>query len=220
MAKPLRTRTRSGRLASVFSTVTSRHLHSVIASLSVLFEDLRIELNGMSAEDLGRLDECGKTYRELYFTRRSIATLHEFSQLLHELNAIPEFERIRSTFDPTVERAWSRAVRYFGKYDRYVKRLRNNVGGHFGRAAGEEAIKHLLPDASGCLEVRFFQTGGGAKLGFATELAATGTLCHVPGSSIPAKARRLYRHALVGYRMAVRAVDCIMVMYLWDRFGR
>jgi hypothetical protein len=100
-----------------------------------------------------------------------------------------------------------------------VKRLRNNVGGHFGRAAGEEALKHLLPDAAGCIEVRFSKTGGGAKLGFTTELAATGTLCHVPGSSIPAKARRLYRHALVGYRMAVRAVDCVTVMYLWDRFG-
>jgi hypothetical protein len=93
-------------------------------------------------------------------------------------------------------------------------------GRHFGKEAGESAIKNLLPDAVGCLEVRFTDKGGGAILYFATEIAATGTLCHVPGATIPAKARRLVRHALVAYRHAARAVDCIAVHYLWGRFGR
>src|SRR4051812_48219649 len=97
---------------------------------------------------------CGG--RRLYFIRRSIATLHEFSALLHDLDHMPAFRVIHSEFDPTVSREWRRAVTYFGKYDRYVKRLRNNVGGHFGRAAGEEAVKNLLPDAVGCIEVRHF----------------------------------------------------------------
>ncbi len=166
------------------------------------------------------MDECTKPGRKLYFLRRSIATLYEFAAVIRELDQMPSFQIIRAEFDAVAERQWKRAVTYFQKYDRYVARLRNNVGGHFGSEAGESAIKNLLPDAVGRLEVRFTDRGGGATLFFATEIAATGTLCHVPGATIPAKARRLVRHALVAYRCATRAVDCIAVYYLWERFGR
>lgn len=166
------------------------------------------------------MDECGKTGRRLYFIRRSIATLYEFATLIRELDELPSFQSIRAKFDAVAERQWERATTYFHKYNRYVARLRNNVGGHFGSEAGESAIKSLLPDAVGSLEVRFTDKGGGATLFFATEIAATGTLRHVPGATIPAKARRLVRHALVAYRWATRAVDCIAVYYLWERFGK
>jgi hypothetical protein len=78
-----------------------------------------------------------------------------------------------------------------------------------------------LPDAVGPLEVALYgHGGGGAKLGFATELAATALLHNVPGSDAPAKARRLIRVATGGYMHAIRAVDCLTVVYLWERFGR
>lgn len=220
VGRRLRTTTRYGTLASVFSSRGDKELHARIACLCVLFEDLRIELNGQTAQDLGGLDQCSKPGRKLYFLRRSIATLYEFAAVIEELDKMPSFQIIRARFDGVAEKQWNRATAYFGKYRRYVARLRHNVGGHFGSEAGESAIKNLLPDAVGCLEVRFTDKGGGATLFFATEIASTGTLCHVPGSTIPAKARRLVRHALVAYRYATRAVDCIVVYYLWERFGR
>jgi hypothetical protein len=216
----IRTKTRCGTLARVFSTHTDKEIHARIACLCVLFEDLRIELTGQSAPELGRLDECGKPGRKLYFLRRSIATLYEFGEVIRELDQMPSFQIIRAKFDAVAEDHWARATTYFQKYNRYVTRLRNNVGGHFGSGAGASAIKNLLPDAVGSLQVRFTEKGGGATLFFATEIAATGTLRHVPGATISAKARRLVRHALVAYRWATRAVDCITVNYLWDRFGK
>lgn len=221
MGQRIRTKTRCGILARVFSTHSDKDFHARVACLCVLFEDLRIELAGQAAQKLDRLDEGGKTGRQLYFIRRSIATLFEFGALILELDQMPAFQDVRKKFDAVAEGQWERAASYFQKYDRYVKRLRNNVGGHFGSQAGELAIKNLLPDAVGSLEVRFTDMGkGGATLFFATEIAATGTLCHVPGATVPAKARRLLRHALVAYRWATRAVDCITVYYLWERFGK
>jgi hypothetical protein len=51
MIKPLRTHTRCGTLATVFST-HEKELHALMASLCVLFEDLRIEIAGEAADDL------------------------------------------------------------------------------------------------------------------------------------------------------------------------
>lgn len=146
MGRRLRTKTRCGTLASVFSTRRDKEFHARIACLCVLFEDLRIELAGQTAQELGGLDECTKPGRKLYFLRRSIATLYEFAALIRELDQMPSFQIIRAKFDAVAERQWKRAVTYFQKYNRYVARLRNNVGGHFGSEAGESAIKNLLPD--------------------------------------------------------------------------
>lgn len=220
MGVRLRTRTRYKTLASVFSTSGDQDLHAHIACMCVLFEDLRIELAGQAAQELGELDRCAKQGRSLYFLRRSIATLYEFGAVIRGLDQMPSFQIIRARFDAPTERQWKRATTYFQKYSRYVARLRHNVGGHFGSQAGESAIKNLLPDAVGRLELRSTDNGAGAILFFATEIAATGTLYHVPGATIPAKARRLFRHALVAYRGATRAVDCVAVNYLWERFGR
>src|ERR1039457_6675668 len=50
MATRLRSVTRSGTLATVFSVRTDKELHALMACLCVLFEDLRIELSGVQAD--------------------------------------------------------------------------------------------------------------------------------------------------------------------------
>jgi hypothetical protein len=191
-----------------------------MACLCVLFEDLRIEIAGQAAPDLDGLDECGAAGRRLYFLRRSMVTLHEFSTVLCELDRLPSFQPVRARFDRVAQTHWARAITYFQKHDNYIAQLRHHVGGHFRRKAAELAIKRLTRDSVGAIEVAFNAKSAGAKLLFATELVATGTLRHVPGNTIPARARRLVRHAVVAYRKAAWAVDCITVTYLWDRFGR
>ena len=99
--------------------------------------------------------------------------------------------------------------------------MRHNVGFHFGKQAAEAAVQNLLADAVGSVEVAFYSWGGGgAKLYFANEIAATAALRNVSGASSEVKARTMMRHAVAGYRYAARAVDCIIVTYLWERFGR
>jgi len=146
--------------------------------------------------------------------------LDEFSTAIQELDALPSFQPIKAGFSILGQMQWAQAVAYFKKHNDYIARVRNNVGGHFGRKSGKVAIASLLPDATGSLEVAFNDKGGGAKLFFANEIVATAALRHVPGSTILAKCRRLFRHALVGYRKATWAVDCISAFYLWERFGK
>jgi hypothetical protein len=215
-----RTETKWGTLATVFSVASDKEMHALMAALSVLYEDLRVEIAGQMEEDLGGIDKYSKDWRGFYFLRRSIATLHEFSQVIQELNRLPSFQRIKGGFDSEVLAFWNDSVRFFKRHDSYIARLRNNVGGHFGKEAAKMAIKNLHPNVVGALEVVFTPNGGRAKLRFAHEIVTTGALSHVPGGDIHAKSRRLFRHALVAYRKATRAVDCIAVSYLWDRFGR
>jgi len=217
--KALRTQTRSAALDGVFSSGSDKELHALVASLCVLFEDLRIEIAGQVTSHLEGLDECGAEGRRLYFLRRSMVTLHEFSTVLYQLDQLSSFQPIRARFDPLAETYWARAISYFRKYDAYIARLRHHVGGHFGQKAAELAIKNLSGDSVGAIEVAFYVKGAGAKLLFAKEVVATGTLRHVPGKTIPEKARRLVRHAVVAYRKAAWAVDCVTKTYLWDRFG-
>jgi hypothetical protein len=204
----------------VFPARPDKDLNALIARLCVLFEDLRIEIAGSSEGDLGGLDECGRAARGLYFLRRSIATLYEFTLALGELDQTPSFQPIKAGFDAVSAKQWASAIAYFRKHERYIARIRHHVGGHFGRQAAEMAVEGLLPDAVGALEVILTRNGGGAKLLFASEIAATGTLRHVRGDTHKAKARRMIRHAVVAYRKAARAVDCIIVNYLWEKFGR
>ena len=191
-----------------------------MACLCVLFEDLRIEVAGRVAGELAGLDECGKFGKELYFIRRSIATLHEFSMAIRDLDNLPSFQPIKAGFDSSSRIQWTRTVTYFARHDRYIARLLYHVGGHFGRKAAELAITNLMPDVRGALEVEGAHEKEGIKLFFANEIAATGALQHVAGTDIERRSKKLVRHSAVAYRRAIWAVNCITAHYLWQRFGK
>lgn len=219
--KPSQTQQRWGKLGSVFPPRGDKEFHALVACLCVLFEDLRIEIAGIAADDLGKLDDCDKETRRLYFQRRSIATLHEFTNVLEGLGKLPGFQLVRAQFNRETERYWVRALRYFQKHKRYVERMRHNVGGHFGKQAAQSALQNLVPEAFGSLELAFYSWGGGgAKLRFAKEIAATATLRNVRGGTTDLKARKMMRHALVAYNYAVQATYCVTSCYLWERFGK
>jgi hypothetical protein len=218
---PVQTQQRWGRLAGVFPAQGDTELHALIVCVCVLFEDLRLEIAGISEDSLFGLDECGKDGRRLYFQRRSIATLFEFTCVLEELELLPSFQPIRARFSDIAEYHWKRALKYFGKHKQYVQRMRHHVGGHFGKQAAQLAIRSIHSDSIGSLEIAFYSWGkGGAKLFFANELAATATLRHVSGENSDSKARKLVRHSIIAYRYAVRAVDCIIATHVWNRFGK
>ena len=118
VARTLGTRTRYGLLARVFPNDADRDLHDLGACLCVLSEDLRLEIAGIAATDLERLDACGTDARSLYFQRRSIATLHEFATTFAELDKLPSFQPIKPRFNVIAQRHWAHAVDYFSKYER------------------------------------------------------------------------------------------------------
>ncbi len=57
-------------------------------------------------------------------------------------------------------------------------------------------------------------------MGFARAIAATAYGVNVGGPVTRKTGRDNAYRALLGYRHATRAVDCMVVYYLWDRFGK
>ena len=71
---------RDSQTSGAFFKGGESDLLNQVACLCVLYEDLRVELNGLKTgqERLGDLDTLGWQYRFFYFLRRSLVTLSEF----------------------------------------------------------------------------------------------------------------------------------------------
>jgi hypothetical protein len=89
--------------------------------VSVLYEDLRIELNGISfavpqqpglkprfPPDFDPADHAVS-----YFLRRSIATLHEFGDALLDIDQNPEFQTVHTRFHTDQVDEWNAAIAHF-----------------------------------------------------------------------------------------------------------
>ena len=116
----------------------------------------------------------------------------------------------------------SDALTFFHNHHDALKNLRNAVGGHFGDAAAHQATANVDPDAVGKLEVTFDKSrqGGGSKLHYAGEIAATAFTKHLPGIKPRQEeigdAIRMIRD---GYAHLTKAMHALVVLFLWDRFG-
>jgi hypothetical protein len=204
-------------LTRVFPCRHDEMLHAQIVRLAVLYEDLRIELYAIAEPSMPILDGTDARYRTNYFLRRSIATLVEFAETVRLLNECDEFQPIKERFDKNISPYWDKAVRFFQRHEQFFKKVRNDIGGHFGLMAATFAVRNLSPEAVGKLEVRKDRT---VRLHFVGELVATATLRNLFGLSNEHKFQRLIRRALLGFRHATRCSHCITNGYLWERFGR
>jgi hypothetical protein len=203
------------QLSHVFA-LHKQTLSPCIARLSVLYEDLRIEVEGISAVSIPALDVTSQTYRAQYFLRRAIASLVEFADALRLLDGKSEFSQIKSGFNPQLVRYWNRSVSFFDRHEQHLKLIRNDVGGHFGQRAAEYAVDNVDSSSIGKIEARNETT---MHLDFAGDLAAAAIFRHLSGSTADRKFVKLLRMVLVAFRHAARAVHCLAFTYLWARFG-
>jgi hypothetical protein len=216
----IKSKTRAKDLQRVFTLTSKGLLHAHIARLSVLYEDLRIEAYGIVEESLPALDSNDDSYRKNYFLRRSIATLIEFAEEIRLLDKLDDFDEIKSKFDGTSLMRWKKAVRFFGRYEFYLKKIRDDIGGHFGLPAAIYAISDIPASYAGKIKiVRGENDGAGVKLHFAGQIALSAMFRHKKGSSDAYHFRYLLRLAVTGYRHAARTVHYIVKFYLWEKFG-
>jgi hypothetical protein len=198
-----------------------------LAMLSVLYEDLRIETSAISEDshDLDKLaEDFSKRYRIHYFLRRSIATLWEFRRALLDVSKEKEYRKAR-------EQASGERLKVFKLVDSaqahleenmsIIKKLRNDVGGHFDESAAEYATSHLSADPTEKLEIFAapFLSGGAVKLHYAGEIAAVAFTKNFPGVK-PSNAELddVIKIITDGHGHAVLAVQALILLFLWDRF--
>ncbi len=207
-------------LKEVFGQVSASNFEAILARLAVLYEDLRIELYGIAEDSIPALEKLDVKYRRIYFLRKSIGTLSEFSEAVAHLQMCPEFTVVSVEFSPEIRRYWERAAGFFKRNDRRLRMIRNDTGGHFGLEAARHAVHNFGVDAVMGIEMREpFTKRHTVFLHFAGEVVSTAMLRHAEGMNRDYQVRRLIRLARVGYRHAVRCVLCVVSCYLWDKFG-
>ena len=231
----LSTQTRIAELRRVLRSDQKRLIDAQVARLCVLYEDLRIELFAISAESIPLLDvlepveentnkeDVGK-YRRHYFLRRSIGTLYEFAEGLRLLAGCPELALLLSTSDADVAEPWSAAVAFFHSKELAIRRVRHDIGGHFGSKAAIYAVENLSPMTTGKIEVRHDYASAKPRLEFrfhfAGNIAASAFLKHLPGETVQEQVETFMKDTLVeGYHHAMKSVQVLAALYLWPRFG-
>jgi hypothetical protein len=82
------------------------------------------------------------------------------------------FQKALQCWDAHPQRLWQEAISFFNHNHTFLKKWRNDVGGHFHDEAAEFAIDNINTDAVGTMEI--FRRGNGAdvRMPFAFELVA------------------------------------------------
>jgi hypothetical protein len=107
----LKSKTYCRRMSSVLE---HDELSALVARMSVLFEDLRIEYHAAQlADKIDVLDVLPSIYRKFYFLRRSTITLVEFMGSFQLLDQLREFQMFRAEFDETARQRWQAARDFF-----------------------------------------------------------------------------------------------------------
>jgi hypothetical protein len=201
----------------------NQDLHAHLARLTVLYEDLRLELLASAEDEMKVLDGNGINYRKQYFMRRAIATTVEFAEAFRLLNARTDFQSlIRSQFSSAHEIEWRECVSYLADHEREIERIRNDVGGHFGYTAALAVIRNLKPGTTGMIRtvINSQRRKGRWFYEFAGEIAAAAAMRHKPeGETEQAFFSRTL--AVVGecFKKAIRTTDLLTYYYTHDRFA-
>ena len=223
----MKSTSRSKRLRSVFQSDRPSNMNARIAQLCVLYEDLRLELAELETCYRTTMASPSSECRTMYFFRRSIATLQEFSDAIVGLDGLPEFQPVLTSIVPEHQAVWRESVDFFKQHKHSISNVRNDVGGHFGLEAARYAIKSFEDDVVGTFEVMDTQVRGAiakdGRLWFAAEIVNSGTFTSLLGNPSTASWRDKYIPFLKilsgGYQKAWSAIAVVAVGYLWNRFG-
>jgi hypothetical protein len=197
-----------------------------LARLSVLYEDLFLEVIGAGMEPgtAPQMEPLGPAYRHVYFMRRAVATALEVKDVVEQIAVTPEFREIEaravSSGDSHYVREWVQPQNFFKSNRALLKKIRDDVGGHFGDQAAASALKVIGDDYSVGVKIEVDIEGRvRVLLPFAAELAATALLGNVPGATFADKMEVL-RNLLFGVvEHTVLAVQFLVEATLWGRMG-
>ena len=213
--------TRFGNLGRVFKDGESDLLVG-IARLSVLYEDLRLEIEELRI--VQAKPEAERTsadqYRVMYFLRRALSTLIEFRGGLTTVRLTPEF---KSTSLSTMDEGYiARADQYLQQHWPKIKDLRNEFGGHVQLPGVRFATQHFSDVVD---KVTWNQSSNGWSMWLECDFAG-----HVVAGAISSKltagadVRSELRTALTiiseGFVHAQAAMVALVHAFVWDRFGR
>lgn len=233
-------RTRFRSLATVFpyrpDTQEHNVLHARIARVCVLYEDLRLEAIGIFDDTVlggtAKIPEVEPEARQVYFLRRAFATLREFTDALRKLDTDDAFQAIKGRFSNAELADWQRAKKHFKLIDKRLRKVRNQIGGHFGEDDALNALAHFangergkhgrFAEPIGKISIdgrRRSEPGLPLRLDFACEITITAILN--PNAESTAQTLRFLTEDLFGksYVEVCTVMRLVAVHWLMGRFN-
>jgi hypothetical protein len=214
---------RIGDLSRVFRGGSS-DLMNGIARLSVLYEDLRLEMSEFKILH-GRViidGEPGMEYRVMYFLRRALATLIEFRGGLTTITKTPEFKAAKAGLSELDARSINDADRYLQKNWPLIKELRNEFAGHIQMSGVEFAMSKFSNETGRVTWHQGLDDGWvmGLECDFAGKILAGAISSKLQGgTNVQAELRKALEVIIPGYTHAQAAMCALVHAFLWDRFG-
>jgi hypothetical protein len=131
---------------------------TLVANACVLYEDLKIEAEGMTQEKLPELSQTHDSdYVQRYFFRRTLTTLAEARNLILKLDTEEHFkEVIQPNLHQDGLEGWKEAVEFADSEDyKRVEQVRQQLTDELLGESIQQALKGLKEDTSGVLELVF-----------------------------------------------------------------
>lgn len=213
--------TRFGKLSSIFQGGESELLNG-IARLSVLYEDLRLEMDEFRILH-GKVivaGESGMEFRVMYFLRRAIATLVEFRGGLTTVTRTPEFKAAKWRMSALDSRCIADADRHLQQNWPQIKELRNEFAGHIQMPGVEFALSKFSDEVG---KVTWDHSSDGWTMGLECDFAGQ-VLAGAMGSRLPAgtdlqvELNKAIDVISQGFNHAQAALVALVHAFLWDRF--
>jgi hypothetical protein len=186
---------------------------TIMAQLCVLREDLYLELEGLSEDDIESLDHNGDNYRSTYFFRNSTRTLFEIRKAVQSLKGQAVFMKQLSN-QRDFHGAFKEFDKAMSKSRDLLKRLRHETSGHLDESAFKNALEKISGDTK-----QLFQGGNSPKTvhyKFCLEFLGAIFLREVDKDFEDEWHKILKMTADVSFK-AIKAVDMLFMAYLQQR---
>ena len=124
-----------------------------VMRLCILREDLFIEMAGVQATQIKKLDGHSVLWRRMYFWRSLVKTVSEFRSTIETLRMLPEFREVLKRQPPSWKKKYELMVKKLSKAQTLLKKTRNSLGGHILQQTVEEALDEMSLDLFSYIEV-------------------------------------------------------------------
>ena len=181
-----------------------------IARLCILREDLALEMWGLYARSLGRLDKHSVIWRRLYFWRSLVKTLWEIRKTIESLNTVPEFKKALKGQPVEKRKQFEKVVKQLETHQDLVRKFRDSLGGHVLHRTVAQALKDMPFGQFGYVEVGGKQATMHYK--FAGEIVVRMLVEGVPEALEEIEAKRHFQ-TIAGLLRVFSLIDLIFAIY-------